>query len=129
MKKSKLYVLALLALTTGTSNAQNTPTSQMEKLDRGLIVVPSTSTKHFISWRMMGTDDEDNTRFDIVRNGTTIATNVYATNYEATGGNANSEYQIVTKVNGEPIDTTNVVKPSCHRCTRRHLLTQRLFGR
>ena len=111
MKKSKLYVLALLALTTGTSNAQNTPTSQMEKLDRGLIVVPSTNTKHFISWRMMGTDDEDNTRFDIIRNGTTIATNVYATNYEATGGNVNSEYQIVTKVNGDPIDTTNIVKP------------------
>lgn len=103
--------LTLSALATITANAQNTPISQMEKLDRGLIVVPSTNTKHFLSWRMLGTDDEDNTRFDIIRNGNTIATDVYATNYEATGGNTTSEYQIVTKVNGEAVDTTEVVKP------------------
>ena len=103
--------LTLSALATITTNAQNTPISQMEKLDRGLIVVPSTSTKHFLSWRMLGTDDEDNTRFDIIRNGNTIATDVYSTSYEATGGNTTSEYQIVTKVNGEAVDTTEVVKP------------------
>ena len=105
------HFLALLAVNAAVANAQNTPVSQMEKLDRGLIVVPSTSTKHFLSWRMLGTDDEDNTRFDIIRNGYTIATDVYATNYEATGGNAASEYQIVTKLNGEAIDTSGVVKP------------------
>lgn len=105
------FVLSLFALTAFTSNAQHTHISQMEKLDRGLIVVPSTSTKHFVSWRMLGTDNEDNTLFDIVRDGITIAKDVYATNYEATGGNANSEYQIVTKVNGEAIDTSEVVKP------------------
>ena len=103
--------MALLSLTAFTVNAQNTPVSQMETLDRGLIVIPTTNTKHFISWRMLGTDNEDETRFDILRNGTAIATDVYATCYETTGGNANSEYQVVTKVNGEPVDTSGIVMP------------------
>ena len=111
MKRLRLFVPALLALTTTTANAQNTPTSQMEKLDRGLIVIPSTSSKHFISWRMLGTDNEDDTRFDILRNGTAIAKDVYGTCYETTGGNASYEYQVVTKVNGEAVDTTGIVKP------------------
>ena len=110
MRNIRHIALALVAATTMTAQAQNTPTSQMEKLDRGLTVVPSGS-KHFISWRMLGTDDEDNTRFDIVRNGTTIARDVYATNYEATGGSATSEYQIVTKVNGEVTETSDIAKP------------------
>ena len=111
MKRLRLFVPVLLALTTTTANAQNTPVSQMEKLDRGLIVIPSTSTKHFISWRMLGTDNEDDTRFDILRNGTPIAKDVYATCYETTGGNVNSEYQVVTKVNGEAVDTSSIAKP------------------
>ena len=82
----------------------------METLDRGLTVVPS-SGKHFISWRMLGTDNEENLSFDIVRNGITIAKDVYATCYETTGGNADSEYQVVTKVSGEATETSAAVKP------------------
>ena len=111
MKRIKLQTLTLLSLTALSIQAQNTPVSQMEKLDRGLTVIPSTSTKHFISWRMLGTDNEDDTRFDILRNGTTIAKDVYTTCYETTGGNASSEYQVVTKVSGEAVDTSNIVKP------------------
>jgi rhamnogalacturonan endolyase len=111
MKRIKIQAFALLSLTAFTVNAQNTPVGQMETLDRGLIVIPTTNTKHFISWRMMGTDNEDETRFDILRNGTAIAMDVYATCYTTTGGNANSEYQVVTKVNGEPVDTSDIVMP------------------
>ena len=82
----------------------------METLDRGLTVVPL-SGKHFISWRMLGTDNEENLSFDIVRNGITIAKDVYATCYETTGGNADSEYQVVTKVSGEATETSAAVKP------------------
>ena len=111
MKRIKLQTLTLLSLTALSIQAQNTPVSQMEKLDRGLTVIPSTSTKHFISWRMLGTDNEDDIRFDILRNGTAIAKDVYATCYETTGGNASSEYRVVTKVNGEAVDTSGIVKP------------------
>lgn len=39
--------------------AQNTPLSQMEKLNRGVVALPASSgTGNFISWRMLGTDDE-----------------------------------------------------------------------
>jgi hypothetical protein len=38
---NKLTLLMLMMLgTAGTVSAQNTPVSQMEKLDRGLVVIP-----------------------------------------------------------------------------------------
>ena len=69
MKKQLLAALTLLT-TTLSATAQNTPTSQMEKLDRGLVVIPSGSQR-ILSWRLLGTDDEDRTRFTILRNGKT----------------------------------------------------------
>ena len=108
MKKQLLAALTLLT-TTLSATAQNTPTSQMEHLDRGLLVVPSGSQR-ILSWRLLGTDDEDRTRFTILRNGTTVvAKNVYLTSY--TDKTAGSSYQIVTLVDGEPVDTSKAVKP------------------
>jgi hypothetical protein len=57
MKKLLFAALTLLT-TTLSATAQNTPTSQMEHLDRGLVVVPSGSQR-ILSWRLLGTDDED----------------------------------------------------------------------
>ena len=92
------------------SNAQITPISQMEKLDRGLVALPANSgSGNFVSWRVLGTDD-NNTRFDLVRNGTTIATDLEVSNYKDAGGNSSSEYQVITKVNGETFSTSNPVK-------------------
>ena len=48
--------------------AQNTPTSQMEKLGRGLTIMPISSSKELVSWRFLGTDSK-NTTFDLYRNG------------------------------------------------------------
>ena len=93
-----------------TSMAQITPISQMEKLDRGVVALPANSgSGNFVSWRFLGTDD-NNTRFELVRNGTTIATDLQVSNYQDTSGNSSSEYQVITKVNGEAVSTSNPVK-------------------
>ena len=90
--------------------AQITPISQMEKLDRGVVALPANSgSGNFVSWRFLGTDD-NNTRFDLVRNGLTIATDLEISNYKDTSGDSSSEYQVITKVNGEVISTSNPVK-------------------
>ena len=83
----------------------------MEKLDRGLIAV-KTGSSTFLSWRLLGFDDEDHTRFDIMRDGIVIATDQYKTNYLATGGTDASEYVIVTKVDGQETERSKAVKRS-----------------
>ena len=89
-------------------SAQITPVSQMEKLDRGLVVIPIGATRT-LSWRFLGTDDESKTTFNILRDGETIVENRYETFYKDTKGG--SSYQIVTLVDGVPVDTTAAVKP------------------
>lgn len=86
----KIFVLPLtmaLLMGNGQAQAQSTPVSQMEKLNRGLVVLPSKSgAGKYLSWRLLGTDDE-NVTFDVVRNGETIATNIKdKTNYQDTFG-------------------------------------------
>lgn len=116
MNKSRLYALLLSAAVTVSTQAQSTSASQMEKLDRGLVAV-KTASGTFLSWRMLGTDDEDRTRFDIVCDGTVIAENVYKTNYTASGGSDASEYVIVTKVDGQETERSKAVK----RCANDYL--------
>ena len=106
MKKSRVLAL-LLAATTG-AYAQMTPASQMERLDRGLVVIPVGNTRT-LSWRLLGTDDESRTTFNILRDGETIVENRYETFYKDTKGG--SSYQIVTLTDGVPVDTTAAVKP------------------
>lgn len=112
MNKSRLYALAVLTAMAATNiEAQITPASQMEKLNRGVVVVPATSggSNNFISWRLFGTDD-DNTTFTILRNGASIAANITdKTNYVDKSGTASSTYQIVTKQDGVAVDTTEAV--------------------
>lgn len=110
MSKTKLYSLALLMAGATAAEAQNTPASQMEKLTRGVVVVPtSTGTGRFVSWRLLGTDT-DATTFDVLRDGTVVARNLDAkTNYTDKSGTASSRYQIVTKEKGVATDTTEAV--------------------
>ncbi len=94
------------------ASAQSTSVSQMERLDRGLVALPASSgTGNFVSWRLLGTDDEDNTRFELLRNGQKVTSNLYVTNYNDTYGTSSSRYQVVTIVDGERVDTTDVVTP------------------
>ena len=110
MYRLRLYTTFFLTTLLLCGKAQITPISQMEKLDRGLVALPANSgSGNFVSWRFLGTDDT-NTLFDLVRNGTTIATDLEVSNYKDDSGNSSSEYQVVTKVNGEAVNTSDPVK-------------------
>ena len=67
MKKILLASMLTASAAIG-ANAQVTPTSQMEKLDRGLVVVKQSGLKKMLSWRFLGTDDWQTT-FDVLKNG------------------------------------------------------------
>ena len=111
MKKTFLALIGF-QLAVGSLMAQYTPVSQMEKLDRGVVALPrSTGTGIFLSWRLLGTDDPATTTFDVVRNGETIKENLAKTNFEDGGGTKTASYQIVTKVNGEVVETSEAVSP------------------
>lgn len=111
MKKIYSTLLLFVATLLG-AQAQNTPVSQMEKLDRGVVAVPVSngSTSRLISWRLLGTDPRS-TRFDVLRNGTVIASDLKASNFLDKGGNASSTYQVRVKVDGEVVETTTPVTP------------------
>lgn len=109
----KIYSTLLLFVTTLLgAQAQNTPVSQMEKLDRGVVAVPVSngSTSRLISWRLLGTDPRS-TRFDVLRNGTVIANDLKTSNFLDKGGNASSTYQVRVRVDGEVVETTTPVTP------------------
>ena len=107
------YTIGLIiaaAIATLPAKAQYAPTSQMEHLDRGVVALPAASgSGNFVSWRLLGTEDEDITRFDLLRNGTRVAQNLDKTNYTDASGSKNAKYQVVTKVNGESVDTSAAV--------------------
>ena len=111
MNKLRLYFMTALASAALGTHAQVTPASQMEKLDRGLVAVPTSSTANFVSWRLLGTDNKANTTFDLLRDGTVIASDLTKTNYQDTQGSATAKYQVVTKVNGAKTETSAEVAP------------------
>ena len=113
MKFFKVLVMSCLIGTSVPVLAQTTPTSQMENLSRGLVVIPSNSgSGEFVSWRLLGTDNASTTTFDVIRNGTTIAKNLKnVTSYLDTGGSSSSKYQVAKRVNGVITETTDAVTP------------------
>ena len=91
--------------------AQVTPKSQMERLDRGIVAVPSNGIGQFVSWRLLGTDD-DNVVFDLYRDGAIIGKNLNgATSYNDSKGSASSQYKVVAKVGDTVIDQSAVITP------------------
>lgn len=102
----------MLSVAVACAQAQITPVSQMEKLGRGVVAVPFTNggTGRLVTWRILGTDDMTNTRFDVYRNGSRIAQNLKASNYKDASGTATSKYHVVVKVNGEEVETTEPVQ-------------------
>lgn len=112
MKTNRLLLCILLLLCCQAPlQAQNTLPGWMEKLDRGLVALPASSGGGiFVSWRFLGTD-EPGTRFEILRDGQSLAQDLYATNYTDASGKKTHTYQIVTHASGTPADTTAAVKP------------------
>lgn len=65
----------------------------------------------YMSWRLKGIDPED-TRFDVYRDGTQIATVETSTNYTDDLGDATCRYKVVAKrANGTTIDESPEVVP------------------
>ena len=109
--KKKICSVIMGLLVSVAMQAQVTPVSQMEKLDRGLIALPNSSGGgKFVSWRFLGTDDPARTTFNVIRNGVVIKEGLTVTNYKDTGGSNSSEYQIATLVDGEVVETSAPVK-------------------
>lgn len=104
---TKFAALALLIAAPCATQAQNTPASQQEKLNRG-VVAARTGTSNFVSWRLLATDD-DLTSFTLLCNGTAVRSNIHdATCYTHSSGPLNAQYQVVKCVNGVPVDTSEV---------------------
>ena len=108
--KLRIY-LTMLSMAIATSLfAQITPSSQMERLDRGVVALPSIfDDGNFVSWRYLGTDSED-CRFDVLRNGATIVSDLKVTNYIDENAPLGAEYQVVVKVNGHVTETSKPAK-------------------
>ena len=106
-----IMVSTLLFASTGLAQKPtDTPISQMEKLDRGLVVIKH-SGGYFVSWRLLGTDNE-NTTFEILRNGSSVAKDICkATSMNFKTGNTDDTYQVVTYQNGQVVETTPAVAP------------------
>ena len=93
------------------NNLFYTPLSQMEKIGRAPVALPSSTGKGiFLSWRFLGTDDLQ-TKFDVIRNGSVIKSNLSVPNYTDTYGASTNSYVIVAKVNGQEVDRTEAVSP------------------
>lgn len=118
----KLSLMALLGVSSLTLQAQVTAESQMEKLGRGLVVLPSSSSGKFVSWRLLGTDDLNRISFDVLRDDKVVKADLRdVTCYNDAGGSNSSHYQIVTKVDGVPVDTTAKVTPWTNYFYQLHL--------
>ena len=95
MNKLLLYILIGVLGWTLSTSAQVTPTSQMEKLDRGLVAVPAKGKGVFLSWRYLGTDPKA-VRFNVYRDDVMIAESLMATNYTDNDGTSSNRYRIET---------------------------------
>ena len=104
-----MFVVAVWAASL--CHAQQTPVSEMERLDRGLIALPAQGSGIFLSWRFLGYDSPKGTVFELLRNGQSIAQDLEITNYRDASGKRTDTYQVVTFVDGLPADTTAAVKP------------------
>ena len=112
IQRFQLATLALMMMGASVcaQKPTDTPASQMEKLDRGLIVIPTTSGKCFVSWRLLGTED-NNTTFEVLKNGNSLAKNIYKTTSLSVSGAKTDKFQVVTFQNGVAVDTTAEVIP------------------
>ena len=99
-----MLLFATVCLGTGGAKAQ---TAQLEKLDRGIVAVRN-GNQTFVSWRLLENDDQRMT-FDLLRDGTVIKSGLTVANCLTTGGNDNSLYEVVAKVDGQEISRSKAV--------------------
>ena len=110
MKNSKHVLAAIMMSAFTVVSAQVTPATQMEKLDMGVVALPASSgTGNSVSWRLLGTDDKARTTYDLIANGDTIKKGLTVTNFRHTTGTAATTYQVVKRVDGEEVETSQAV--------------------
>lgn len=90
--------------------AQTTPCCQMERLDRGVVALPAADKGIFVSWRVLGTDDNADT-FTVLRNGKPIAKRLRVSNYTDAAGTAADTYQVVTARKDGTTESSAAVRP------------------
>ena len=78
-----------------------------ERLDRGVVALPAQDKGIFVSWRLLG-DDANDVRFDVVRNGKTIAKDIAVTNFTDAEGRATFAYSIIAKQGGKKITSKEI---------------------
>lgn len=114
MRRLLTIVLCALTCVGYAQKPSDTPSSQMEKLDRGLVVVKypaGKGFKYFASWRMLGTDNK-NTTFELLKNGESLQKDICgATSISNISATANDKFQVVTYQNGNVVETSPEVSP------------------
>ena len=91
----KLFLLAFFGLMTVGASAQRVT----DKLDRGIVAVPTSSGTNFVSWRKFGSEYYD-TKYNLYRNGAKIAENLEVSNFTDNGAPASATYQVAAVVRG-----------------------------
>ena len=93
----RLLLLAILTFAfTGVTHAQRFT----DKVDRGLVAVPSNNGGYLVSWRLMGEEYYD-TKYNLYRDGALIASDLTKTNFLDGSGKAASVYQVEPVVRGK----------------------------
>ena len=93
MKRNLFILIMLLALLP--MQAQR----YTDKLDRGLVAVPSSTSGNFVSWRIWGEEYYDVT-YNLYCDGTLIGKELKNSSYNHTSGTSSSRYQVAAVVRG-----------------------------
>ncbi len=99
-------MLALLCLISLPTMAQR----YVDKIDRGLVAVPSATSGNFVSWRIFGEEYYDVT-YNLYCNGSLLASGLEVSCYNHSGGTSSSQYQVAAVVRG-------VEQEKCEAITR-----------
>lgn len=91
----KVFLTLVLMMTAALGFAQRFT----DKIDRGLVAVPSATSGNFVSWRVLGEEYYDVT-YNLYCNGSKIAENLQVSSYNHSSGNASSKYQVAAVVRG-----------------------------
>ena len=104
MKKNTLLALLFcFLLPIGSLLAQR----QMEKLNRGLVAIRTSTTSVFLSWRVLGSDP-DNIAFNLYRDGVKIATTpIMASSNYTDASSTGTTYTVKPVLNGVETGETN----------------------
>ena len=81
-----------------------------EIFNREPVAVVTSGSGVFVSWRLLNSDP-GNISFDLYRNNVCVSKDMLVTNYQDKGGGKTSQYYVITKHGGVPVDTTVTFTP------------------